>query len=71
MTDTLSGPDWLAKRGGTIQPAQQVQERRLAAAARSHHRHKFANAYFKIDVVERGYSRIALAIHFCQIFSFN
>ena len=50
--DALPGQREFAA-GGPVQPAQQVQQRGLPAAARSHHRNRLARGDVQVDLVDR------------------
>ena len=47
---------------GPVQPAEQVQQRRLPAAARPHHRHRLARGDVEIDAVDGAHQRFAVAV---------
>jgi hypothetical protein len=45
-----------------FEPAQQVQQRRLAGAAGSHHGQRLARGHIKLDRVERAHEARSLAV---------
>ena len=52
--------------GGPVQPAEQVQQRRLPAAARPHHRHRLAWADVEVDPVDGAHQPRSLAVLLAQ-----
>jgi hypothetical protein len=53
--------------GGPVQPAQQVEQRGLAATARPHDGHELARLDLQRDAIERRHGRLARAVDFLQI----
>ena len=51
---------------GALQPAEQVQQRRLPAAARPHHGHRLAGAHLEIDAVDGTHEAVAPAVFLPQ-----
>jgi hypothetical protein len=49
-----------------FQAAEQVQQRRLPASARSHHRNGLASDHLQLDRVERSHEALALAVVLLQ-----
>jgi hypothetical protein len=65
LVDTLPGQPQLTA-GGPLQPAEQVQQRGLAAAARPHDGHRLATFDVQVDLVDRAHQRGALAVFLAQ-----
>ena len=59
-----SQPD--AARGRTLQPAEQIQQRRLAAPARTHDRHRLAGRDLEADLIDRAHQGFAAAVVLAQ-----
>src|SRR3972149_5502245 len=57
--------------GGAVQPADEVQERGLAAPAGAHHGHELTRIHAEVHMVERGHGGLALTVDFGEMFSLN
>ena len=57
--------------GSLRQAADHVEQRRLAAARRAHHRHGFAGHHLEIHAAQRRHFHLARAVELPQIFCFE
>jgi hypothetical protein len=65
LVDTAPGQPHLST-GGPVQPAEQVQQRGLPAAARPHHRHRLTRGDLEVDPVDGAHQSLSPAVLLAQ-----